>query len=143
MIRRRARRGWRQLALLGSIFLVLCLLADLFQFRLEADDDVADRGGIRLGADRVDLAVHLLHQEIQLAPHRFLQAQGLVELGKVAVETHQLLGDVAAVGEERDLAQHPLVVDLELDDRRRGADVAQTDAGEFALCADGGGRKPS
>ncbi len=28
MIRRRARRGWRQLALLGSIFLVLCLLAD-------------------------------------------------------------------------------------------------------------------
>ena len=28
MIRRRARRGWRQLSLLGSILLVLCLLAD-------------------------------------------------------------------------------------------------------------------
>ncbi len=28
MIRRRARRGWRQLALLGSVLLILCMLAD-------------------------------------------------------------------------------------------------------------------
>jgi cell division protein FtsI/penicillin-binding protein 2 len=43
MIRRRARRGWRQLTLLGSILLVLCLLADRLyglQMAVSADSEV-------------------------------------------------------------------------------------------------------
>ena len=40
MIRRRARRGWRQLTLLGSILLVLCMLADrLYSLQIAVSAD--------------------------------------------------------------------------------------------------------
>ena len=53
---------------------------------------MAGNGGIAaLAADGIGLAVHLLHQKVQLAAHRFGGFQYFAELGEVAAQPHRFL----------------------------------------------------
>src|SRR3954468_8877585 len=53
------------------LFDILDLLAHLLELRLRVDDQLGDAQAVGLRSNRVDLAVHLLQQEIELAPARF------------------------------------------------------------------------
>src|SRR5438552_18598971 len=49
---------------------ILDLLAHLLELRLRRDDELRDTEAVGLGTHRVDLAVHLLQQEVELASAR-------------------------------------------------------------------------
>src|SRR5437867_4630270 len=53
-----------------GLFDILDLLAHLLELRLRRDDELRDPEAVGLGAHRVHLAVHLLQQEVELAPAR-------------------------------------------------------------------------
>ena len=57
-----------------------------------------------LGSDRVRLAEELLGEEVELAPDGSLPGEHRGELVEMAREARELLGDVEAVGEQRELA---------------------------------------
>src|SRR5207245_8348117 len=61
-------------------FDVLRLFAKFFQLRLERDHFARDQAVVGFGADGVDLAVHLLGEEIEGAPDRLLRLQAIVKL---------------------------------------------------------------
>jgi hypothetical protein len=98
-------------------FDILHLLAQFFQLRFHADDDLADGEKVRLVADRVRLAEHFLEQEVQRAADRFVLGELAEELVEMAAQARHFLGDVAAVGEENDLLEQPLVVGADLEAR--------------------------
>src|SRR5205814_2475682 len=90
---------------------VLHLFAKLFQLRLQGDDLARDQTVVGLRADRVHLAVHLLRQEIESAPDRFLGLHTVVELLEMAFHPGQLLRNIRAIGEINDLLEQPFVID--------------------------------
>lgn len=90
---------------------VLDLLADLLESGLGADDRGPDLGGGRLGADRVELAADLLDQEVEPPADRAIAVDQRARLVEVAGEPDQLLGDVRAIGEQRDLLGDPRIAD--------------------------------
>src|SRR5436309_5802659 len=95
----------------GSLH-VLDLLAELLELALRGKDEVGDREVARLGARRVELAVDLLHEEVDPLADGPLLAWCAVQRGEVALEPAELLGDVAAFGEHRDLVRDPVRVEL-------------------------------
>ena len=99
---------------------VLDLLAHALDLGLQLDDRVRDHGVLALGADRVGLAGHLLEEEIEAPAHGVRAREERLEVRRVALETGQLLADVDAVGEERDLLLEAARVDVDVR-RRRGA----------------------
>src|SRR5688572_3854223 len=58
------------LSAVEGLFDILDLLAHPLELRLGVDDELRDAEAVGLGADGVDLAVHLLQQKVQLAPAR-------------------------------------------------------------------------
>jgi ABC-type glycerol-3-phosphate transport system substrate-binding protein len=94
-----------------SLLDVLDLLAHLLERGLGADDRGADLGGGRLGADRVELAADLLDEEVEPPADRTVAFDQRTRLVEVAGEPDQLLRDVGAIGEDRDLLRDPRVVD--------------------------------
>src|SRR5215203_4437600 len=79
--------GWKLLDILD-------LLADTLDLRLQFYDKGADGRRPRLGAHGVDLADHLLGQEVELLAGRFPGADGFLDLLDVVREALELLGDV-------------------------------------------------
>src|SRR5207249_2975898 len=63
---------------MASLFDILHLLADLLELRLHSDDLLGHHRVADLRPDGVDLAVHLLQQEIQAPPHRLGLADALL-----------------------------------------------------------------
>src|ERR671916_427792 len=59
---------------------ILYLFADPFDLGLQFYNQASDRRGARLRAHRVDLAEHLLRQEVQLLAGRFPAVDGRVHL---------------------------------------------------------------
>src|SRR5262245_61071412 len=65
----------------------------------------------RLRQDRVALPIHLLQQEIQLLSDLARGIEHRLQLSGVRAQTHQLFGDIAAVGEQRRFLRQTLGVD--------------------------------
>src|SRR5207253_516132 len=63
-------------------------------------------------ARRVELAVDLLHEEVDPLADGPPLAERARQRGEVALEPDDLLGDVAALGEHRDLVRDPVRVEL-------------------------------
>ena len=82
---------------------ILHLLPHALDLRLGAHHDGGDLCALRLRADGVHLAVHLLHEEVELPAGGLAASEERARLGEVAAEPRHLLRDVGAVGEERDL----------------------------------------
>src|SRR5207249_10614431 len=85
---------------MASSFDVLHLLADLLELRLHSDDLLGHHRVADLRPDGVDLAVHLLQQEIQAPPYRLSLSEERPELVQMAVQAGQLLAPIAAIGNE-------------------------------------------
>src|SRR5437763_15622523 len=81
----------------GSLH-VLHLLPELLELALRREHEVRDHQVPRLGARRVELAVDLLDEEVDPLADRPPLAARRREGGEVALEPHQLLGDVTALG---------------------------------------------
>src|SRR6266508_1600576 len=77
-----------------SSFDILHLLAQPLDLRLRRHHDRGDLGALRLRADGVHLAVHLLDEEVELAPGRLGALEQRPRLGEVAPQAGDLLGDV-------------------------------------------------
>src|SRR5690606_1761286 len=107
---RRARTGVRSAS---PSLDVLDLLAQPLDFVLDRDHAVLDCRIVRLGTDRVRLAMHLLDQEAESLPDRLgrVGGHGLAEQREVRPQPDELLADVPALGDERDLARDPVLVD--------------------------------
>src|SRR5439155_20962538 len=86
---------------------VLYLLAELLELPLRRQHEVRDHQVPRLGTRRVELAVHLLDQEVDPLADRSALPERRRERGEVALESHQLLGDVAPPGQPPDPARDP------------------------------------
>src|SRR5262249_38304805 len=84
-------------------FHVLHLLAQALDLVLHHHHRVGDLDVVGLGADGVGLAVHLLEQEVELAPRQLGAVHQGPELVEVSREPDTLLGAVEAVGHERQL----------------------------------------
>src|SRR3990170_8094956 len=94
-----------------ALFNILDLLAQALQFAFDGDDRARDLHVVGLRPDRVGLAPHLLQQELQFPAQRAVgggEVEG--ELLGVAAQPRQLLGDVAALGEDDDLGGQALFV---------------------------------
>src|SRR4029077_1838766 len=75
---------------------ILDLLPHFLEFRLGRDDELRDAKSIGLRAHRVDLAVHLLQQKIELAAARFGPISQDAPVGHVTAEARDLFADVGA-----------------------------------------------
>ena len=100
---------FRKTAPAGSLQ-VLDLFAEGLDEGLEVDDGGGDLRVVRLGADGVRLAVHLLREEVELAAGGLGRGEERGGVVEVRGEARELLRHVAAVGEERDLASERGVV---------------------------------
>src|SRR5579872_5712674 len=78
---------------------VLDLFPHLLQLGLRGDDQLGHLEAVGLRAHRVDLAVHLLQQEIELAAARFGAVRQRLPVRHVAAEatTSSLMSDRAAM----------------------------------------------
>src|SRR3972149_11089013 len=93
---------------------VLDLLTETFQFTLDSNHRAGDLQGVGLGADGVGLAPHLLEEEFELPSDRAFPRHRLPELAEVAAQPCQFLGDVAALGEQRQLGREAGLVQRHL-----------------------------
>ncbi|MEJ7703343.1 MAG: hypothetical protein WKF47_06640 [Geodermatophilaceae bacterium] len=84
---------------------VLNLLADLLELGFAEDDVLRDRGVVRFRAERVQLAKHLLGDELERASDRLILSQLIGELCEVTFEPGQLFRNVGAVGENCELLE--------------------------------------
>src|SRR3954447_5650396 len=82
--------GWKLLD-------ILYLLADPLDLGFQFYNDGPQRRRAGLRAHGVDLAQHLLRQEVELLPRRFLLLDGFGDLLDVVRQPCDLLGDVAAL----------------------------------------------
>src|SRR5512139_3134607 len=85
-----------------ALFDILHLLPHLLELRLDADDRLGDAEAVGLGADRVDLAVHLLEEEVQFPAARLGSVRKRRPLLHVSAEPDDLFADVRARGEAHD-----------------------------------------
>src|SRR5450432_2878850 len=82
---------------------VLGLLAQALELRLALDDEAGDAGVLSLRPDGVELAPHLLDDEVELAPHGARRPHELTQVPEVRLEPNELLADVEPLGHERRL----------------------------------------
>src|SRR6185436_9208587 len=80
--------GWKLLD-------ILYLFADALDLGLQFYNHGPDRRRARLRAHGVDLAQHLLGEEVELLAGGFARADGLLDLVEMMREPRELLGDVA------------------------------------------------
>src|SRR5580765_2642521 len=73
---------------------ILHLLPHLLELGLERDDNLGDPGPLRLRSQRVDLAVHFLEEEVQLAAARLGRVGERAPVLEVGAEPDGLLGDI-------------------------------------------------
>src|SRR5262245_45298405 len=77
----------------GRLFDILDLLAHPLELRLGVDDEFRNAQAVGLGADGVDLPVHLLQQKIQLASARFVAVHERGPVRQVRPEPGHLFAD--------------------------------------------------
>src|ERR1051326_6123391 len=87
---KRVPSGWKLLD-------ILYLLADPLDLGFQFYNDGSQRRGARLRAHRVDLAQHLLREEVELLAGRLFLIDHLGDLLDVVRQPRDLLGDVAAL----------------------------------------------
>ncbi len=89
---------------LFALLNILYLLPNLLDFGFEIEHESGNLPVVRLGTDRVRLAVHLLDEKVDLFPYRILLApEEIPKLRDVTIEPHQLLRDIRLVCENRRL----------------------------------------
>src|SRR5215216_2101664 len=76
-----------------SLLDILDLLSHLLELRFRVDDQLRDADAIRFCTDGVDLAVHFLQQEIELAPARLRSVSQRRPMREVGAEPRHFLGD--------------------------------------------------
>src|SRR5262245_48931642 len=91
---------------------VLHQFPNLLQGSLDLDNVTRDIHVAGLGADRIGLAEHFLSQELQFAACALRLADDFLKLVQMTGQADHLLGDVAALGEDRDLLDKIVTVDL-------------------------------
>src|SRR5207302_67978 len=79
---------------------ILNLLAELLDDALELEPDIGELDVIRLGAQRVGLALQLLREEIQPAPDGTAACQQISALVHMRSKSIQLLADVGLGGNQ-------------------------------------------
>src|SRR4029077_12352701 len=89
---------------------VLNLLANFFELGFANDDALGDAGIVRFGAEGVEFTKNLLGNELQRSTNRLVPPKVMRELGEVAFHSSELLGNVRAIGKERNLFDQALVV---------------------------------
>src|SRR5512134_63542 len=82
------------LSAVEGLFDILDLLAHSLELRLGVDDEFRDAEAIGLGADGVDLAVHLLQQKIQLAAARLVAIDQHGPVCQMCPEASHFFSDV-------------------------------------------------
>src|ERR1043166_9614127 len=102
---------------------ILDLLADALDLGFQFYDERSDGRRARFRAHGVDLAQHLLREEVELLPSRLFPLDGALGLFDVMREPGQLLGDVAALRLHDDFLRDPLLGDLHARLRRDLADA--------------------
>src|SRR5436189_560536 len=103
---KRVPSGWKLLD-------ILYLFADPLDLGFQFYNDGSQHRGARLRAHRVDLAQHLLREEVELLAGRLLAADGLLDLLDVMGQPRQLLGDVALLHHEHYFLGDAVLVDLD------------------------------
>src|SRR5262245_10120942 len=93
---------------------ILNLLAHLLELRLCRDDELRYAKTVGLRAHRVDLAVHLLEQEIELAPARLRAVGERAPMRDVRAEALHFFADVGPRGHPNDFLRDGDFVGLEL-----------------------------
>src|SRR5580658_2982605 len=96
---------------------VLHLLAHLFDFALEPHGYPRKRRALRLRAHRVDLAIDLLQQKLDLLAHRPLAFHQLAQTVQMGPQASHFLGDVGSLGGIGGLLVQPLLVDRQIGDK--------------------------
>src|SRR5438270_13624266 len=102
----RVPSGWK---LLDILYLLAYPLDLGFQFY----NDGTQHRGARLGAHGVDLAQHLLREEVELLAGRLPAADGLLDLIDVMGQPGQLLGDVAFLDHQNYFLRDAILVDFD------------------------------
>src|SRR5260221_1284226 len=97
--------GWKLLD-------ILYLLADALDLGLQFDHQHSNVRGTRLRAHGVDLAEHLLGEEVELLAGRLLPGDGLLGLFDVMGQPSQFLGDVSLLDHDRHFLGDPILVDV-------------------------------
>ena len=102
-------------ALSAALLDILDLLPHLLELRLGVDDQLRDAQAVGLGADGVDLAVHLLEQEIELPAARLRAVGQRVPVHQVAPEPGELFADIRPRRRADDLLRDESLIDGELE----------------------------
>src|SRR5688572_3683071 len=97
-----------------GLFDILDLLAHLLEFGLGVDDQLRDAETVGLRADGVDLAVHLLQQEIELAPARLRALGERHPVRQMGAEPRDLFRDIGPGGGADDLLRDHRLIDRQL-----------------------------
>src|SRR6476660_4545790 len=92
--------GFRDAARAISLFQVLHLLAELFDHALELKSDIGQRHVVRLGADRVGLAIELLREEIETAADGTTFCDQPLGVPDMRGEPVDLLADIGLAGDQ-------------------------------------------
>src|SRR6266576_6235158 len=103
---KRVPSGWKLLDILHLFAYPLDLG---FQFY----NDGSQHRGARLGAHGVDLAQHLLREEVELLASRLLASDGLLDLIDVMRQPGQLLGDVAFLHHQDHFLRDAVLIDFD------------------------------
>src|SRR5690606_29275675 len=93
------------------------LLAHLLDQDLQLDGRARQLLVLRLRAERVRLAVHLLDQEIETPADRLAPLKDLARLGDVAAEPIHLLADIEPLRDEHQLLLEALGLRLHVEPR--------------------------
>src|SRR5262249_35836782 len=94
----------------GALLNVLHLFAHLFELGLRRNDQLGDPQAVRLPAARIDLAVHLLQQEIELAAARLVAVAQDAPMRHVGPEPRDLFADIRSARRADDLlGDHRLI----------------------------------
>ena len=83
-------------------------------------------GIIRFCAEGIQFPKNFLGNEFECAADWFVLAQMMRELREMTFQSRQFLGNVGAIGEERDLLQQAFIIDSEIAVRLSGFARAST-----------------
>src|SRR5688572_24292307 len=93
---------------------ILDLLPHLLEFGLGVDDQLRDAEAVGLRADGVDLPVHLLEQEIELAPARLRALGERHPVRQMGAEPRYLFRAIGPCGGAAELLRAHRVIDRQL-----------------------------
>src|SRR6058998_972027 len=102
----RVPSGWKLLDILN-------LFADALDFSFQFYNEGSQHRRARLGAHRVDLAQHLLGDEVQFLARRLAAGDRFLDLLCVMREARELLGDVPLLHHDDRLLGDAVLIDVD------------------------------